>query len=76
MEKKEIEYLKSLDFTKLVCKERNFYPDGTYYPTVLQGFYPDETEAEAIIKEIDPDLYIVGDSNGGIEISRHSYWIK
>ena len=74
MNKKDIEYLKSLDFSKMVSKERNFYKNGEYCPTVLQGFYPDKEEAEAFLKEIDPDLYIVGDSNGGIEISRESFW--
>ena len=75
MEKKDIDYLKSLDFSNLINKEKNFDENEEYFPTILQGFYPEIEEAEKVIQEIDPDLYIVGDSNGGIEISRRSYWI-
>ncbi len=77
MENKDIGYLRSIDYASELTRENRFYEQTgelQYHPFVLEGFYPDIDEAEEILKEIDPDLYIVGDSNGGIEISRKSFW--
>ena len=71
----EIEnYLKSVNFDRELTKEKRFGPNGEYSPFILEGFYPDEKEAEKILNNIDSDLYIAGNSNGGIEISRKSFW--
>ena len=76
MENKEIEYLKSFDYSKILTRKERFNEDGDgdYFPFILEGFYPDRDEANKILKSIDPDLYIAGDNNGGIEISRESFW--
>lgn len=75
MKDEEIKYLKSFDWSKLLTKNERFNENGEYFPFILEGFYPDRDEANSLLKSIDPDLYIAGDSNGGIEISRESFWI-
>ena len=75
MKREDIEYLKSFDYNKCLNEESSFYGDGLYYyPFILSGLHVDHEEAEAILKEIDPDLYVVGDNGDGLEISRLSFW--
>lgn len=76
MNEKEKNFLKSFDYKEILTKEKMFHEfDGEEYysPFILEGFYVDPDEAEQILQEIDPDLYVSG-TYSGIEISRKSFW--
>lgn len=74
MTKKEIEYVISFDWDKIMTYEERFNSEEEYHPFILQGFYPDTDELEKLLKTIDSGLYVVGTSNGGVEISHEKFW--